>query len=51
MESSQIKPIELEAQPAATLQPWIPPTFERVPLNEATGGGSTIYADGLGYRS
>jgi len=37
-----------EQQTAAEPRPWVTPTFERVPLNEAlTGTGPS--GDGLGY--
>ncbi len=37
---------ELQDQPTTKLRPWVAPTFECVPLNEALLGGPGAY-DGI----
>lgn len=46
MEQTDTKQEPQEQQAAASPRPWITPTFERVPLNDALSGGLGAY-DGV----
>ena len=46
MEQTNAQQEPQEQQTAAAPRPWVTPTFERVPLNEALFGGPGVY-DGV----